>query len=114
MDGQPSQQVLDRIVKMSDYAVGLFEAAGLALFKGDYQAADEVVESAKVAAQQQEEILNLIGKAKESESDRVLPVLVEDIRRTADYAADIAEVVINMNTEGTMIATENGPLLKAA
>ena len=67
IDGEISQQVLDKVAKMSEYAVGLFEEAGLALFKGDYEAADEVVESAKDAAGMQEEILNLIGKGKESE-----------------------------------------------
>lgn len=114
LEGQVNPQVLDKIVKMSEYAVGLFEEAGLSLFKGDYQAADEVVENAKVAESMQTEILNAIGKGKEDESDRVLPLIVEDIRRTADYAADIAEVVINMNTEGTMTAAEDGPLLKTA
>jgi phosphate uptake regulator len=114
IDGQINQQVLDKVVKMSEYAVGLFEEAGLALFKGDYQGADEVVESAKEAAAMQEDILSIIGKSKEAEVDQVLPVVVEDIRRTAEYAADIAEVVINMNTEGTMTATADGPLMKAA
>jgi phosphate uptake regulator len=114
IDGVINQQVLDKVVKMSEYAVGLFEEAGLALFKGDYQAADEVVENAKVAAGMQEDILNTIAKGKETETDQVLPVVVEDIRRTAEYAADIAEVVINMNTEGTMKATEDGALVKAA
>jgi len=114
IDGPVDQQILDKIVKMSEYAVGLFEEAGLALFKGDYQAADEVVENAKEAAGMQEDILNAIGKSKETRSDQILPVVVEDIRRTADYAADIAEVVINMNTEGTMKATDEGPLIKVA
>jgi phosphate uptake regulator len=114
IDGEISQQVLDKVVTMSEYAVGLFEEAGLALFKGDYQAADEVVENAKGAAGMQEDILNAIAKSKETETGQVLPVVVEDIRRTAEYAADIAEVVINMNTEGTMKATEDGALVKAA
>lgn len=113
MDTQPSLQVMERILKMSEYAVGLFENAGLALFKGDYQAADDVVENAKEAAPMQEEILNMIEKNKGADYDEVLPVLVEDIRRTAEYAADIAEVVINMNTENIMTATEDGPLLRA-
>jgi phosphate uptake regulator len=114
IDGQVNQQVLDKIAKMSEYAVGLFEDAGLALFKGDYEAADDVVEGAKEAAGMQEEILNIIAKGKESESGQILPVVVEDIRRTAEYAADIAEVVINMNTESAMRASETGALVKAA
>jgi phosphate uptake regulator len=113
IEGQVSQQIVDRIVKMSEYAVGLFEEAGLALFKSDYHSADEVVENAKEAARMEEEILTLIAKGKDGEQDEFLPLIVEDIRRTAEYAADIAEVVINMNTEGAMTATEDGPLLKA-
>ena len=112
--GEVSQPIVDRVLKMSEFAVGLFEEAGLALFKGDYQAADEVVDSAKSAAVMQEEILTLIAKTKAEEQDEILSLIAEDIRRTAEYAADIAEVVINMNTEGTMMAAENGPLVKAA
>ncbi len=114
MDVGVSQQVIDKVSKMSEYAVGLFEEAGLALFKGDYQAADEVVENAKNAAPMQEEILALIAKGRAEEPDEILSLVVEDIRRTAEYAADIAEVVINMNTEGAMTATEDGALVRAA
>ena len=112
--GEVSQQIVEKVLKMSEFAVGLFEEAGLALFKGDYLAADEVVENAKEAAAMQEEILTLITKTKAEEQDEILSLIAEDIRRTAEYAADIAEVVINMNTEGTMMATEDGPLVKAA
>ena len=44
----------------------------------------------------------------------MLHLIVEDIRRTAEYVADIAEVVINMTTEGSMPNREEGPLLKNA
>jgi phosphate uptake regulator len=114
IDGQVSQAIIEKILKMSEFSVGLFEKAGLALSKGDYESADNVVEQAKEAEGLQEDLLNLIEKTKESESDQVLPLIVEDIRRTAEYAADIAEVVINMNTEGSMPAREEGPLLKTA
>ncbi len=114
MDGQVSQSLLDKIQKMSDYAVGLFEQAGLALFKGDYESADNVVEQAKDAAAMQEELLNLLEKTKETETDQVFPLVVEDIRRTAEYAADIAEIVINMNTEASTATAEAAALLKSA
>jgi phosphate uptake regulator len=114
MEGQVSQSLFDKIQKMSEYAVGLFEEAGLSLFKGDYEAADGVVERAKEAAGLQEDLLNLIEKTKDNESDQALPLIVEDIRRTAEYAADIAEVVINMNTEGSVVALEVGAAPKAA
>jgi len=113
LEGPVDQAILEKIIKMSEYAVGLLDQAGLALFKGDYEGADQVVEQAKEAAGMQEDLLNLIAKGKASETDQVLPLVVEDIRRTAEYAADIAEIVINMNTE-TIITTEDGALVKAA
>ena len=60
----------------------------------------------------EEELLNMVEKGEESETEQVIPLVVEDLRRTADYAADIAEIVINMNTEAS-ITTEEGALLKA-
>jgi phosphate uptake regulator len=114
IDAPVSQTLLDRILKMSEYGVGLFERAGLALFKGDYEAADTVVEQATDAVAMQEDLLNLIEKTKGSESDQALPLIVEDIRRTADYAADIAEVVINMTTEASAITVEVGTAPRAS
>ncbi|MDA4121699.1 MAG: phosphate uptake regulator PhoU [Thaumarchaeota archaeon] len=112
LDGPVEPALVDRIMKMSEYAVGLFEQAGLALFKGDYESADQAVEEAKEAARMQEELLKMIEKEKAGDSSQVLPLVVEDIRRTAEYAADIAEIVINMNTEA-IIRTEEGALVRA-
>ena len=61
----------------------------------------------------QEELLKMIEREKAGDSSQVLPLVVEDIRRTAEYAADIAEIVINMNTEA-IIRTEEGALVRAA
>jgi phosphate uptake regulator len=113
IDGQVSQSILDKVLKMSEYCIGLFEHAGLALFKGDYEAADSVVEQAKEAAGMQEDLLNLIERTKETESNQAIPLIVEDIRRTADYAADIAEVVINMTTESSATTSEIGAAPRA-
>lgn len=113
LDRPIEQGLLDKIMKMSEYAVGLFEQSGLALFKGDYEGADQVVEQAKEAVGMQEDLLKAIERVKESESEQVLPLIVEDIRRTAEYAADIAEIVINMNTESIISSAEDA-LVKAA
>ncbi|MGA2664781.1 MAG: PhoU domain-containing protein [Nitrososphaerales archaeon] len=114
IDAPVGQSLLDRIQKMSEFSVGLFEQAGLALFKADYEAADGVVEQAKAIDAMQEDLLNLIEKTKETEADQALPLIVEDIRRTAEYAADIAEVVINMTTEALSTSATEAGILKAA
>lgn len=114
MDKPVNQTVLDKMLKMSDYCVGLFEQAGLSLFKEDYDSADNVVEQATAAAAMQADLLSIIERTKETESGQVIPLVIEDIRRTAEYAADIAEIVINMNTEGAVATAEAGALQKAA
>ncbi len=104
--GEP---LVNKITKMSEFAVDLFEKSGLALFKGDAEAADMVVEQSTLAAEMQKEILGLIAK-KNLTSSQVIPLIVEDLRRTAEYAADIAEIVINMGTEKAVIKEGSFPL----
>ena len=106
IDREVNQSLLDEIQRMSEYAIGLFEQAGLALFKGDYESADAVVDQAKDVAPMQEELLKLIERTKDIEPDQALPLVVEDLRRTAEYAADVAEVVINMTTEASVQHSE--------
>ena len=98
--------LVTKVREMSDFAVNLFEGAGLALFKGDYHAADKVVEEARRAAEMQKHLLNALEKVKSPGSSHVWPLIIEDVRRTADYSADIAEIVINMVTERAVTKEE--------
>ncbi len=91
--------LISKVSEMSEFAVGLFEDASLALFKGDYHTADKVVEDARRAADMQKHLLNALDRVKSPGSSHVWPLIIEDVRRTADYSADIAEIVINMVTE---------------
>lgn len=102
-----NESLLEKIGKMSEFAIGLFEESGLSLFKGDYNAADKVVEQANQAAKMQEDLLDVIERARAPGSDRALPIIVEDMRRTAEYSGDIAEIVINMSTETAVAKAEN-------
>jgi phosphate uptake regulator len=106
-----NESLVEKIEKMSEFAIGLFEEAGLSLFKGDYGAADRVVEQANQAAKMQEDLLNAIERTRAPGSDHALPLIVEDIRRTEEYSGDIAEIVINMSTE-TAVARAESRLMK--
>ncbi len=98
--------LVSKVSEMSEFAVGLFEEASLALFKGDYLAADKVVEDARRAADMQKHLLNALDRVKSPGSSHVWPLIIEDVRRTADYSADIAEIVINMVTERAVTKEE--------
>ncbi len=101
-----SASLVTKVNEMSAFAVNLFEEAGLALFKGDYHAADKVVEDARRAADMQKHLLNALDRVKSPGSNHVWPLIIEDVRRTADYSADIAEIVINMVTERAVTKEE--------
>jgi phosphate uptake regulator len=101
LDKPVDQNIIQGILEMSRSAVKLFDDSGLALFKNDYAAADKVVEETRFAAQTQKDLLNKIGKARTGAAQQTLPLIIEDIRRTAEYSGDIAEVVLNLTTEQT-------------
>ncbi len=109
LDAPLAEPLTNRLVKMSEFAVDLFEKSGLALFKGDAEAADTVIEDASLAAEMQKEILAIIAK-KVPSSSQAMPLIAEDLRRTAEYSADIAEIVINMGTEKAVITEGVFPL----
>jgi len=113
LDRNLNESLLAKIEKMSEFAIGLFEEVGLSLFKGDYSAADQVVERANQAAKMQEDLLNAIERVRAPGSDHALPLIVEDVRRTAEYSGDIAEIVINMSTE-TAVSRAETRLMKTA
>lgn len=85
---------LQRIDKMSHLALSVLGDSVEALLRRDYQLADKTVDNS-------ETIHSLEDDAKAAiEKDRVhdpanLKLALEDIRRTAEYASDIAEAAMN-------------------
>jgi phosphate uptake regulator len=95
--------IVDRIVELSNFAQGIFEESGFALFRRDYAAADRIVEKAKLATTMQSDILSTIEKSKRVHSYHTVRLIVDDTIRTVDYAGDIAEVVLNMTAEQAVV-----------
>ena len=88
------EKSLQKIDKMSHLALTVLGDSIEALLRRDYQRADKTVDNA-------ENILTLEDDAMTAmEKDRVhdlgnIKLALEDIRRTAEYASDIAEVAMN-------------------
>ncbi|MGF3522636.1 MAG: PhoU domain-containing protein, partial [Candidatus Bathyarchaeia archaeon] len=90
--------MLEKIDKMSSLAVSMFEEAVQALFKRDYNLAESVIEKlVQVHKLEKEAILS--SKEVNIEEIAVIRLLIESVRRTAEYASDISEVVLNLNVE---------------
>ncbi len=94
----PPKEVLDGIVKMSDSAISVFEDAIDALFRQNFEKADLVVQrSGEVALT--EEALRSFVNIKDVETASTLRLIVESVKRTAEYASDIAEIVLNLTID---------------
>ena len=95
------QQVMAEIKGYSKYALETLDSSMTALFKRDYALADKVVEVAQQAPKYEREILEISDKFRAKDLSS-LRVVLEDVRRTAEYAGDIAEIVLNLTVENVV------------
>lgn len=95
-------ETIEKLERMSSLAVSMFETSIESLFRQDYVLAEGIVEKTK-------DIISL-EKAAVVSSQKIdvedaphLRLIIESIRRTAEYASDIAEVVLNLTVESILL-----------
>jgi phosphate uptake regulator len=102
MEESVSTDVLNKITDMSNFALEVLDDACLSLFKRDYDAAERAIEkSKKIDTIESAVFKNTHGSRKASELYRT-KFITENLRRIAEYASDIAEIVMNMTVEQTL------------
>lgn len=97
-----NDSVSRKISDMSSFAVSVFDDATKALYKKDYLLADNMVAKAKTTVNMENEIIKAIAKKLEPSEASSIRMILESIRRTAEYASDIAEIVLNLNIESVL------------
>jgi propanediol dehydratase small subunit len=97
MRARISEPVFKRISELSFFARSVFDDSIKSLFKKDYSLADSAVTKAKTIASMESEALKAISKSLEPTKLSNIRIIMESIRRTAEYASDIAEIVLNLN-----------------
>ncbi len=96
-----NENLLERIGHMSDVAIAMFESAMQALFKRDFNLAESVIEKiSQVHKLEKEAVLASTNMGVEEMVN--LRLVIESVRRTAEYASDISEVVLNLNVESVL------------
>ena len=85
---------------MSDFAMGLIDDACLAMFKDDYVQAEKIVTKAANISTYEDALLKAFDSADQDayQARRI----ASNLRRIAEYASDIAEIVLNMTVEKTL------------
>jgi phosphate uptake regulator len=96
-----NQELLERINKLSMLAISMFESAMEALFKHDYNLAETVIEKISQVHKQEKDAVLTSQNVKIGQIPN-LRLVIESIRRTAEYACDISEVVLNLNVESIL------------
>jgi phosphate uptake regulator len=93
--------ILDKIEKMSTAAINMFDTAIESLFREDYNAAESVIESIKEIVTLEKEA---VGSSQTNIEDAAnLRLVIESVRRTAEYACDIAETVLNLTVDSILV-----------
>jgi phosphate uptake regulator len=83
--------------EMSDHATLSFEDSINALYTKDYNLADEVVERKKQIECYEEKVIKMIlNQQFDAKTTSDLRLIVESVKRTAEYSSDIAEIVLNL------------------
>ena len=90
-------EITEKIEEMSLMAISMFEVSLESLFRKDYALAETMIERIN-------DIVTLEKKAVvsckiDAEGEGNLRLIIESVRRTAEYSSDIAEVVLNLTVE---------------
>ncbi len=96
-----NKELLEKIEAMSSWAISMFESAIEALFKRDYNLAESVIQKISQVHKLEKEAV-LSSQSFKIEEIVNLRLLIESVRRTAEYASDISEVVLNLNVESVL------------
>ncbi len=96
--------VLQRLQEMNDFCLSALDDSTLALFKEDYNQAEETITRINEIGRYEKRVADASKLLKADEVYRVRR-MTENIRRISEYASDISEIVLNMNVEKTLKKT---------
>ena len=98
---QLDEEFLQAVQEMNKVAISSFETAIESLFRRDFKLADSVIAKAnRITALEKKALLS--SKETNIEEAANLRLVIESVRRIAEYSMDIAEVVLNMTVESVI------------
>ena len=97
MDGRIDPRILKKIRGASDQALRVFDGAIGALERRDYKAAEAVASDVRRVIENEKGVMS--GVRDSTRNSGVIRFVLDDIRRTAEYSGDIAEVAIDENID---------------
>ncbi|HXG73328.1 MAG TPA: phosphate uptake regulator PhoU [Candidatus Nitrosotenuis sp.] len=93
------KEAMEKIDDLCEFAISVLDEACLALFKEDFAQAERSIEKASETSKYEKKIIESIKSIKDEEEAYRIRRMTENVTRIAEYASDIAEIVLNMNIE---------------
>ena len=95
------KRTLENITKMSSLAISMFEDSIESLYKRDFDLAESSIEKIRNILTMEKEAV-LASQSISINEAANLRLIIESVRRTAEYGADIAEIVLNLTVESVI------------
>jgi phosphate uptake regulator len=94
-------ETIEKLETMSETAIKMFETAVESLFRQDYAVSESIVQKTKNVIAMEKEAISSAQNMDIEEAPHVR-LIIESIRRIAEYASDIAEIVLNLTVESIL------------
>ena len=98
MERPLNKDIIEKIAEMSNFALEVLDEACLSIFKRDYDSADLAIEKSR-DRRSRKGIIRVASKLRDINEIYRIKIITENIRRVAEYASDIAEIVLNMTVQ---------------
>ena len=96
------KEILQKLQEMNEFCLTVLDDSCLALFKEDYNQAEKTITKIEEITKYEKKVRDASKSLKDDEEIYRVRRMTENIRRVAEYASDIAEIVLNMNIEKTL------------
>lgn len=98
LKSQLNEEFLNAIQEMDNVAISSFETAIESLFRRDFDLAESVIAKANTIVSLEKKALEASKETGIKEAANIR-LVIESVRRIAEYSMDIAEIVLNMTVE---------------
>jgi len=92
--------ILKSIIQLSEKSIEAFNNAITSLTKKDFFLAEKIAEQISSVIESEKQLMDSLSES--SKNSTVIKFVLEDIRRTAEYSRDIAEVVMDENIQNVI------------
>lgn len=93
------KDMMGKIEDLNEFATVVLDQSCLALFKEDFHQAELAIKKSAEVTKYEKRILESIKSIRDEEEAYRIRRMTGNITRIAEYASDIAEIVLNMNIE---------------